>query len=118
MKEIYIVTGGRYSDYGIECVCLSKEIAEKIASALSSPYHECSVETWELLEEMPKIYSWVCRMKPSGEVVSVEAWTSSLGATNGTDDNGNFYSVGETREAAIKNTSDFRAEQVARKIGI
>ncbi len=56
-KKIYIVTSGEYSDYGIDAVFSSKELAKKyikFKSRVSSAYYDCAHIEEYILDELPK----------------------------------------------------------------
>jgi hypothetical protein len=74
MKQVYIVTSGSYSDYGIVSVWSTKEAAEKVAKAMTRKNDDADVEEWTLHEpddatEMISRRIFLVRISQAGEVV-------------------------------------------------
>jgi hypothetical protein len=80
MKKIYIVTSGYYSDYGINAVFSTKELAEKYINNFDKteqyPYGDFNIEEWELnpnkehLKQNRKYY--FVRMEKNGDIKEIE----------------------------------------------
>ena len=117
MQKVFIVTNGEYSDYGIEGVFLNREDAEECCKIKQGKYDSYRVEEWPLYSVKPKYYTWFCRInKKTGEIFSIQSWEPELENSKGSDSNGNYYSMGETKELAIKNAIDYRTFQLARDL--
>lgn len=102
MKEIYIVSSGQYSDYGIDGVFSTKELAQAYIDSFSKKdgWDEMDIEIWELdphkedLHNKRKVY--FVSMTQNGEVLNVRIDSSAYGikykdSRDGLDANGNFY---------------------------
>lgn len=49
MNNVYIVTSGQYSDYGIEAVFVDRDLAEQFAAKCDG-----TVQDWDILRQVPK----------------------------------------------------------------
>lgn len=81
MKKIYVVTSGAYSDYGIDAVFDTEELAKKyIASFNKGGFYEMFIEEWilnpnkEEIKEGRKAYR--IRMDKQGNTTEIE-WSNS-----------------------------------------
>lgn len=75
--KVYIVTSGSYSDYGIDAVFSTRDLAKKYISSLnSSRFHEFVIETWDLdshKEELRKGFKlFFVRMDKQGNTQEIE----------------------------------------------
>lgn len=52
MSEIYLVTQGSYSDYGVRGVFADKDLATEYAYQISSKYETAMVETRQIMTEL------------------------------------------------------------------
>ena len=52
MKEIYLVTQGSYSDYGVRGVFVDKELATEYAAQITNKYDAARVETRSIMTEL------------------------------------------------------------------
>jgi hypothetical protein len=52
MKEIYLVTQGNYSDYGVRGVFTDKDLAKEYAAQISSKYEAARVDTRQIMTEL------------------------------------------------------------------
>ena len=52
MKEIYLVTQGSYSDYGVRGVFVDKELATEYAAQITNKYDAARVETRPIMTEL------------------------------------------------------------------
>lgn len=52
MKEIYLVTQGSYSDYGVRGVFADKDLATEYAAQISDKYDTARVGTWQIMTEL------------------------------------------------------------------
>jgi len=52
MKEIYLVTQGNYSDYGVRGVFADKDLATEYAAQISTKYEAARVVTWQIMTEL------------------------------------------------------------------
>lgn len=48
MKKVFVVTSGEYSDYGIDSIFSTKELAEKFIESFNQTYRNMSIEEWTL----------------------------------------------------------------------
>lgn len=48
MEMIYVVTSGSYSDYGIDAIFSTKEMAQAFIDGIKTPYEEMRIGEWEL----------------------------------------------------------------------
>ena len=53
MSKVYVVTAGTYSDYHIEAIFTTKEVAQAFIDADSA-----QIEAWELFDALPKRVVW------------------------------------------------------------
>jgi hypothetical protein len=123
MKYTYIVTSGEYSDYRINAVFDTKQLAEKyISSFKSSGYDSPEIEVHNLnpyKEEITKGYfAFFVRMTKEGECKDVHISTSSYGFDNpnaGFDVNDNMYVhvFAKDEKHAIKITNEKRTQLIA-----
>jgi hypothetical protein len=74
MKKIYIVTSGTYSDYGINAIFDTKELAKKYISAFDQKYMEMNIEEWNLNEFdfRPGYKAYRVRMNKKGNTKEIE----------------------------------------------
>jgi len=52
MKEIYLVTQGSYSDYGVRGVFTNKDLATEYAAQISTKYETALVDTRQIMTEL------------------------------------------------------------------
>lgn len=52
MKEIYLVTQGSYSDYGVRGVFEDKDLATEYAAQISNKYEAARVDTRQIMTEL------------------------------------------------------------------
>jgi hypothetical protein len=52
MSEIYLVTQGNYSDYGVRGVFTDKDLATEYAAQISTKYEAARVNTWQIMTEL------------------------------------------------------------------
>lgn len=52
MKEIYLVTQGSYSDYGVRGVFADKDLATEYADQISTKYEAARVDTRQIMTEL------------------------------------------------------------------
>lgn len=52
MKEIYLVTQGNYSDYGVRGVFVDKDLATEYAAQISTKYDTARVDTRSIMTEL------------------------------------------------------------------
>jgi len=52
MKEIYLVTQGSYSDYGVRGVFADKDLATEYAAQISNKYETARVDTRQIMTEL------------------------------------------------------------------
>lgn len=102
MKKIYVVTSGQYSDYGIDAIFDTKEIAEKyIASFCKVGWEEMEIEEWDLNPHEANIKvggkAYTVTMDKQGNALEVEWADSSFGFRNVE------YGVMFTRDKEIMN---------------
>lgn len=117
ISKVFIVTSGEYSDYGITAVFLNIKDAEECCSLMSGKYDHYRVEEWPLYTVHPRYYTWFCRInKTTGEIISTNTWGPSLENQKGSDMQGNYYAMGETKELAIKNAEDYRTRRLAEEL--
>jgi len=80
-NTIYVVTSGEYSDYGIDAIFTSKELAQKFVDSFNSGYF--NIEEWDLdpnathLKQNRKPY--FLRIDKLGEVYDIESPSSAYG---------------------------------------
>jgi len=83
MNKVYVVTSGQYSDYGIDAIFTTKELAEKFIDSFLKNYNEMEIEEWDLnpneqhLKQNRKPY--FLRINKEGNVSDVEQRDSSFG---------------------------------------
>ena len=91
MKKVYVVTSGSYSDYGIDAIFDTKELAQSfIDSFKDDSYNDFNgIDEWDLnpneldLKANRKPFS--LRMDIEGNTFELEQSSSSYGHKNGTD---------------------------------
>ena len=78
MKTIYIVSSGCYSDYHIDAVFDSKELAEKFVETFNENnmfHNQMRIEEWELnplKKELKKDFNpYFVRMKRNGDTIEI-----------------------------------------------
>lgn len=81
MKTMYVVTSGDYSDYGINAIFDTKELAEKYVGCFNTGrWNEMRIEEWSLnpnevkLKEGRKAYR--VKMDKQGNIIEIE-WVHS-----------------------------------------
>ena len=52
MKEIYLVTQGNYSDYGVRGVFADKDLATEYAAQITTKYEAARVDTRQIMTEL------------------------------------------------------------------
>lgn len=83
MNKVYVVTSGQYSDYGIDAIFTTKELAEKFIDSFLKMYNEMEIEEWDLnpneqhLKQNRKPY--FLRINKNGNISDVEQRDSSFG---------------------------------------
>ena len=87
MKKIYVVSSGEYSDYGIDAIFDSKDLAEKYISAFDqSCYDQMKIEEWELNPNENEVKksrkAFLVRMDKQGNANEVEWRDSAFGLRN------------------------------------
>ena len=121
MKQVYVVTTGSYSDYGIRAIFSKKEHADLLAKRLD----DANVESWELSKLKETKPLWLVWFYPQSAAEASQNQFAKHGEVQEypahKDDPclGMVQQVGcyATDEAhAIKVASDMRAEYLDRKL--
>ena len=127
MKTIYVVTSGEYSDYGIDSIFDTKELAEKyIASFNKGGWNEMDIEEWclnpneEELKEGKKAYR--IRMDKEGNATEIEWADSAFGFKDEMGDGVSFtynnklmncYCFAKDDKHAVKIANERRVQYLA-----
>jgi len=84
MNKVFVVTSGTYSDYGIDAIFTTRELAQSFIDAFeANKWHEMDIEEWDLdpnekhLKQNRKPY--FLRINKEGEVTDLEVADSSYG---------------------------------------
>ena len=83
-NTVYVVTSGEYSDYGIDAIFSTRELAQSFIDAFKADkWHEMDIEEWDLdpnsthLKQNRKPY--FLRINKRGDVSDLEVADSSYG---------------------------------------
>jgi hypothetical protein len=128
MATIYIVTSGEYSDYGIDAVFSTRELAEAYIKQFQDKWQTMGVEEWTLdpwkkeLRKGYKLYS--LHMDKAGNTVDISAQSyGSYGLRDGEpyqgwDANGNMTLclLARNETHAIKIANEKRAMLIANNL--
>ena len=84
MNKVFVVTSGEYSDYGIDAIFSTRELAQNFIDAFKADkWHEMDIEEWDLdpnekhLKQNRKPY--FLRINKEGKVTDLEVADSSYG---------------------------------------
>ena len=122
-NKVYLVTSGTYSDYKVDAVFESEELANKFIRSFKESYEEFMVEEYDLNPQEKQIrsgfYAFFVRMQKDGDCIKVEKESSYYGfggdRTYGFDVNKNLYNhvFAKDEKHAIKITNEKRTELIA-----
>lgn len=135
-QEVYVVTSGEYSDYGINRIFLDQDLAEAYCAAHhnDSPYGEDrpQIEVWEISDEsdikVDKVYKalWFSQTiyRPNQPIISWKMEYNTLPFESKIDENryrelSGYIPITKTitdEEEAIKIISDIIAKYKAEKL--
>ena len=122
MKVIYVVTSGEYSDYGIDSMFDSKELAQSyIDSFKTNSYNEMRIEEFELNPFKNQIKKgclpYFVRMSKNGACTEIHTKSSSYGFGNepSFDVQKNMYHhvFAKDEKHAIKIVNEIRVQYIA-----
>ena len=124
MNKIYVVTSGDYSDYGIDAIFTSRELAQAFINAFKKrDYDEFRIEEFELNPYKTEIrkgyFAFFVRMQKDGKCTEVYKENSSYGFNGGIDYgfdvNKNMYChvFAKDDKHAVKITNEKRTELIA-----
>ena len=125
MRKIYLVTSGEYSDYGIDGVFTSKELAEKFIKSFNTKdsFERMNIETRTLnpyeKELQQGFKAYFVRMSKKGETVSVNNTEGAFGFdshdSDGFDVRNNLIShvYAKDKKHAIKIVNEKRTKLIA-----
>ena len=97
MNKVYVVTSGSYSDYHIEAVFSTEELAEKYIHATKSGnrWDDASIEEWDLDRNASELRAgykaYFGRISKEGNISDLEESTLSLSDGHGFDVKNNMY---------------------------
>jgi hypothetical protein len=125
--EIWVVTSGRYSGYGIVGLCSTKEKADRLRETVHDGNEPFLMEVDELEHIVPVGFSgWRVDMARDGEVRNTEAWAiqveNQLGAfpygeqckePSNVDNCYSFVVVAKDKQGAVKVANEKRAQLIA-----
>lgn len=121
-REIYVVTSGEYSDYGICGVFDDRTLADAFAEKCSGTYAEAGVEVWPLNPHADDLRAghdpYFVRMKRTGDTMEarrVDAGSRAVGAVMALDVNGDGFTTCFARDEqhAVKIANERRAQLIA-----
>lgn len=127
-KIIYIVTSGEYSDYGIDAIFSTKELAQKFVDSFNSErWDKLDIEEWDLdpnsqhLKQNRKPF--FLRIDKSGQVTEIESASSTFGFRNEMKEPSisytknlelmNIYCFADDEKHAVKIASEKRSQILA-----
>jgi hypothetical protein len=122
-NKVYLVTSGNYSDYGVDAVFESEELANKFIRSLKKCYEEFRVEEYDLNPHEKQVRSgffpFFVRMNKTGVCIEVYEESSYYGfggdRAYNFDVNKNLYNhvFAKDEKHAIKITNEKRTELIA-----
>ena len=122
-NKVYLVTSGDYSDYGVDAVFTSEELANKFIRSFEKSYKEFRVEEYDLNPHEKQLrsgfYPFFVRMNKQGVCVEVYKESSYYGfggyRTYSFDVEKNLYNrvFAKDEKHAIKITNEKRTELIA-----
>ncbi len=83
MKTVFVVTSGEYSDYGIDAMFSTRELAQKFIDSFNDKYSDMDIEEWDLdpnkqhLKQNRKPY--FLRINKVGDISDLRVCDSSFG---------------------------------------
>lgn len=129
MKKVFVVTSGQYSDYGVDAIFTTKELAENFINAFKSDssYDEKNIEEWDLdpydlhLKQNRKPY--FLRINKNGDTRDLELCDSVYGFSHElgvsythNEDWMNIYCFADDEKHAVKIANERRTQVIAANI--
>lgn len=77
MKTVWVIDSGEYSDYHVDYLCSTKEIADLLAKRLNDKnrYMEARVSEWDIIESLDEIQErqyWRAAVDKDGNVLPID----------------------------------------------
>lgn len=121
MSTLYVVTSGEYSDYGIEAIFSTRELAQSYIDATTSGdrWSQPGIEEWELDPGADDLRAgrklWFVRMDRDGNVPEVRPDRGGSSDSHGFDAIGNMICTvwAADQEHAVKIVGERRARFLA-----